>query len=138
RGMTVEKPLVATWERVSGCKTDQEARDFAAALARKRARFAFPDDFNQLVNKLSKRLTEKHDKQTHEGRALRSLREIRVSAQPSWDSNQVELMLWFVKNDGEEDFEGTSWAELLRVWLNLIPARGRFTQIYGQVTSLDE
>ena len=45
RTMTVEKALVAGWTRIPGWETDAELRDFALALARKRSRFAFPDDF---------------------------------------------------------------------------------------------
>lgn len=43
--MTVEKAVVAQWERKEGCLNDQEIRDLGIALTRKRARFAFPDDF---------------------------------------------------------------------------------------------
>lgn len=83
RVMTVEKPVLAEWERQSGCFNDEEIRALGQALARKRARFAFPDDFNEFAKKLQKRLKEKHDKQSDEGEALRALREIRVSAEPS-------------------------------------------------------
>jgi hypothetical protein len=38
RTMTVEKAVVARWDRVAGCLTDGERRDFGRALARKRAR----------------------------------------------------------------------------------------------------
>ena len=77
--------------RMQGMRTDQEARTFAQALARKRARFAFPDDFNCWVKPLSKRFSKKHDSpESPEGAALRSLAEIRVRASPSWDARQVE------------------------------------------------
>ena len=52
RVMTVVKDLVATWKRTPGWITDAEARAFALALSRKRARFAFPDDFSVLAKKL--------------------------------------------------------------------------------------
>ena len=42
RVMTVEKALVAGWNRTPGWEEDAEVRDFASALARKRSRFAFP------------------------------------------------------------------------------------------------
>nr|WP_294523765.1 hypothetical protein [uncultured Rhodopila sp.] len=45
RVMTVEKSVVATWLRTPGWTDDEEIRAFAEALARKAARFAFPDDF---------------------------------------------------------------------------------------------
>jgi hypothetical protein len=80
RTMTVEKAVVAKWSRTPGCHTDDERRRFAQALARKRVRFAFPDDFTVFAERLTSRLVEKHDKQSDEGRELHSLREIRVHA----------------------------------------------------------
>ncbi len=55
RIMTVEKAVVAGWERKQGCQSDQEVRSLAQALARKRIRFAFPDDFTQWAGKLQSR-----------------------------------------------------------------------------------
>jgi len=56
RVMTVEKAMLRGWSRTVGCVTDEERRDFAQAVARKRRRFAFPDDFNRLAAPLQKRL----------------------------------------------------------------------------------
>ena len=67
RTMTVEKAVAANWSRTAGWKTDAEARTIATALARKRARFAFPDDFTRLAKKLQSRLAEKHGKSSPEG-----------------------------------------------------------------------
>jgi hypothetical protein len=55
RTMTVEKAVVAGWNRIPGCTTDVERRDFADALARKRQRFAFPDSFNAGLSKFRAR-----------------------------------------------------------------------------------
>ncbi len=136
RVMTVEKSVVATWRRTPGHDTDYDARVFAQALARKRARFAFPDDFTALARKLQHRLTEKHDKATDEGRGLRALREIRIRATPSWDAPEVELLFWFIRNDTDATFEGKSWADLLPAWLKFVSAEGRFRHVYGQVSTL--
>ncbi len=138
RVMTVEKPLVAGWERTPGWSTDAEGRSFALALARKRVRFAFPDDFTELVKKLQKRLDEKHDRDSVEGRALRALREVRVSAAPSWHEIPCTLTFWFVRKGGDVDFEGKSWGILVESWLKLAPACGRFIKISGQVTTLED
>jgi len=108
------------------------------ALARKRMRFAFPDDFTELTRKLQERLADKHDKATGEGRALRSLREIRVEATPSWDAAQVRICFWFVRHSDDTDFEGKAWADWLALWLTLVPASGRFREIFGQVATLEE
>lgn len=136
RVMTVEKPLAATWARTPGWWSDGEARAFALAISRKRLRFAFPDDFVMAARKLQSRLGDKHEKNTDEGRGLRALREIRVQASPAWNAPRIELFFWFVREDAAPDFEGKSWAELLKAWLNLIPATSRFTVVAGQVVTL--
>lgn len=138
RVMTVEKSVVAKWRRTPSGMSDAEARVFAQALARKRMRFAFPDDFNGLIRKLQERLLGKHHRHTVEGRALRALREIRVQATPAWDADRIELTLLFIRNGngGAVSFEGMNWADLLRDWLRLVPKSGRFTEVDGQVVML--
>ena len=46
-------------------------------------------------------------------------------------------MFWFVRHEDDTDFEGKSWAPLVEAWLKLVPAGGRFTNVQGQVTTLD-
>ncbi len=136
--MTVEKPVVASWHRTPGYRSDSDGRAFAQALARKRVRFAFPDDFTVLAKKLQERFIGKHEKNSAEGRGLRALREIRVQATPAWDAEPVALIFWFIRDaeGGATDFEGKNWADLLREWLRLVPNSGRFTAIDGQVVTL--
>jgi hypothetical protein len=138
RVMTVEKSIVASWKRTPGFTQDADRRAFAQSLARKRVRFAFPDDFTALAKKLQARLGDKHDKNTDEGRGLRALREIRVCASPSWDAASTEIFLWFIRDDADARLDGKSWADLLKDWLKLVPATGRFTSIDGQVATLQE
>jgi hypothetical protein len=138
RTMTVEKAIISGWARTDGLSSDDHVRAFSEALARKRQRHAFPDDFNELVDKLARRVVHKHGKASDEGRALQSLREIRVQASPSWAGTSVSLMFWFIRENVQETFEGKTWAELLESWLRLVPARGRFEMVDGQVTSLDD
>ncbi len=137
RVMTVEKTVVARWTRVPGCRTDDEARGFALALSRKRARMAFPDDFVIFVRKLQLRMSDKHDKDSVEGRGLRALREVRVRAAPSWESDTVELTLYFIRDEGAMEFAGVPWSELLERWLELVPDGGRF-QVEGLVQTLHD
>lgn len=101
RAMTVEKPIVASWTRSAGCHTDAQARQLARTLARKRERFAFPDDLNEQLRPLQRRLTSKHDKDTDEGRALRALRELRLLATPGWldPPALLTLRLYFILNE---------------------------------------
>lgn len=137
RVMTVEKSVVAAWTRTPGCLTDEHTRTFGAALARKRARFAFPDDFNALMKKLQSRMTDKHEKQSEEGRALRALREIRVTASPAWDSERVEIFIWFIRQEADATFEAKTWDTWLKSWLALAPASGRFATVEGAVVTLE-
>lgn len=138
RVMTVEKPVVVGWTRVPGWTTDDEARRFAQALARKRVRPAFPDDFVALVSKLQKRILDKHDRKSPEGAALRSLREIRVSASPHWDAVACHVMFLFIRDTNWPDFEGAPWDAHLESWLALVPEAGRFVRVEGLVTTLED
>lgn len=138
RVMTIEKPTVAKWHRVPGLSGDAEARAFSLALARKRVRFAFPDDFAAFVRNLQNRIADKHHKNSAEGRALRALREIRVQAAASWNDSPVTLTFWFVRHDEDIDFEGKDWSTILQAWLDLVPPDGRFTRVYGQVVTLED
>lgn len=137
RVMTVEKTVATQWARVPGWKADGELRDFGRALARKRIRFAFPDDFVALVRPLEKRLLGKHGKNSPEGRALRDLREIRVAASPSWDETEVLVTIHFIRSDEVPLFEGRRWHEFLEAWLSLILAQGRFKEVQGMVITLE-
>jgi hypothetical protein len=138
RVMTVEKSIAATWKRTPGYTSDDEGRAFALALARKRVRFAFPDDFTQFARKLQSRLIEKHDKQTDEGKGLRALREIRVQASPGWDAESIALMFWFIRDETLDQWEGKNWSALLAAWLKLVPVSDRFASVNGQVITLHD
>jgi len=134
RVMTIEKPVVAKWRRTAGCSTDDESRRFARALARQRERPAFPDDFTELTRKLRDRLRAKHRNDSQEGRALRSLREIRVLAEPDWNSGRVRVTFWFIR-EAQGSSSGLNWADHLATWLQLVPSTRRF-EVDGRVTSL--
>lgn len=64
RVMTVEKAVVADWERVAGAPQDEDVRRLRQALARNRSRVAFPDDFAQFVSQLRRRMSKKHGAQS--------------------------------------------------------------------------
>jgi hypothetical protein len=136
RVMTVEKSILADWTRQTGCADDRTARAFAEALKRKRGRFAFPDDFVEASQALQKRLKDKHDKGSEEGQALRALREIRVTAVPSWNADLVHLHFWFIRNPEQRDFSGKPWDEYLQRWLALFQKTERFAEAEGIVTTL--
>lgn len=125
RTMTVEKAVVAGWDVTPGIRDDSETRQFQRCLARKRSRFAFPDDFNAHIAPLHRRVVEKHGKQSPEGEALRSLIEIRVLAQPSWDADRVNLTFFFVKEeDSPAEFDHRPWDAWCDDWLKIIRTGG--------------
>ena len=64
RVMTVEKAVVADWDRVVGALRDDDARRFRLALMRNRGRVAFPDDFVQMVSELTSEKTSSQDMKT--------------------------------------------------------------------------
>ncbi|MCZ7664823.1 MAG: hypothetical protein M5U22_18730 [Thermoleophilia bacterium] len=139
RTMTLEKTILARWNRRSGCDSDEERRLLARALARKRSRVAFPDDFTRLVAGLRDRIVEKHSKRSSEGEVLRSLREIRVRAAPSWQAPEVEIQFLFIPDDEhQKSVERPDWPHLLDAWLSLVPPQGRFVTVDGFVASLDD
>lgn len=138
RVMTVEKSVVAGWERVTGSPADADARRLSLALARKRARVAFPDDFSTLLRPLSTRLSSKHDKNSGEGRALRALEEVRVLARPSWDAAQVSLIFWFIRPEGVTTFEHQEWDRHLEAWEKLLPCGGRFVVVDATIQTWDD
>lgn len=109
RVMTVEKAVVADWDRVVGAIRDDDVRLFRLALTRNRGRVAFPDDFVQLASELTRRMSRKHDARSDEGHALRALREIRVRAAPSWRADEVALLFLFVRDDTAQTFAGQTW-----------------------------
>jgi hypothetical protein len=125
RIMTVEKSIVARWQRVPGWDTDDEARAFAEAISRKWTRFAFPDDFNN-ATELRKRLTTRHEKNHAGGAHLRALREIRVRAAPSWDDEAVRLAFWFIR-ETEPEGHAPAWDEWVDEWSGLFQESTRFT-----------
>lgn len=138
RVMTVEKAVVAKWKRKPGCATDPEVRQLALTLSRKRARFAFPDDFAAGVSKLRDHLSGKHGKNSDAGRALRGLREIRVRAAPSWDAPLVEIRFYFIRNSDTPDLVNGRWDIHLKAWLEFLESNWRFTLRGGVVQTIDD
>jgi hypothetical protein len=137
--MTIEKPLLTSWQSIRGCQTDNEQRTFAAAVARKFARFAFPDDFVQLMGDFTNLVKRKHGRmQSEEGQALAALREIRVSATPDWSASSIQLHFIFIRHDEQTETAGRSWAHWLTKWLAQIPKSGRYAAVHGVVSSLSE
>ena len=105
RMATIHKSVLARFKRKAGLHSDESRAHFADVLARKFARFAFPDDINEaLFLPLRKRVLKYHkNEENPEGKAFRSLREIRVRAAPSWDApDSVKISFLFVLETKEK------------------------------------
>jgi hypothetical protein len=139
RTMTIEKPVLARWNRVEGCRNDAEMRAFQNALTRKRGRFAFPDEFEEAAKKFHKRFNDRAGKDSPEGHYVDALAEIRVRAVPSWDAAEVELEFLFIKDldpPGEKENEplGSQWPAWQKDWESLFKVGGRFKRVFSTVT----
>jgi hypothetical protein len=138
RVMTLEKTLLADATRKPGCKTTDEQRTLSNALARKRARFAFPDAFVSMMQGFLRFAKDKHGKNSEEGNALRSLREIRVSASPAWiTQGKIQTTICLVK-EKDVRFTKTSWIEILDKWQKKIIATEGFEEPYLWMATLDD
>lgn len=137
RTMSVEKQVVVDWTRIPGWNTDTEIRQLQFSLARKRQRFAFPDDFNELLGDLQKRIQKKHDKHSPEGDALQGLEQIRVLATPSWDSESVDLLFWFVKGEDRNDDTNMIRSQMDKWQEHFVPS-GRFKSAGWVLTTYDD
>jgi hypothetical protein len=135
--MTVEKPLLVSHACTRGCRDDSETRAFARCVARKFSRFAFPDDFNSSVRKLGEVVKAKHDSaESDEGAAFRALREIRVTALPHWQADQIDLFFYFILEGTAEAIGNQSWSHWADLWCSRMKPAGRFRNIGGVVLPL--
>ena len=89
------------------------------------------------AKKIRRRIIDKHGKNSDEGAHIRSLREIRVCAEPSWSSDVVTIDLLFIKNSDPADTE-TKWDLYADLWLSQFDQSGRFRFQQLVVYSLDD
>jgi len=117
RTMTVTKKSLFGATRHTGCITAIDSLKFASALARKRQRFAFPDNFTAAASKFRKNLIAKCSKNGDEGTALRSITEIRVTATPDWNAEAYEVAWDFILADGVSENERIRINNCVTTWM---------------------
>lgn len=96
---TLEKSvLLGMATPVHGCVDDKQREAFAAAVARNRSRFAFPDGMEKVLKPLRRRIRDKRNKDSPEARRIADVMEIRVRRDDhtEWDSPLVEVELIFI------------------------------------------
>jgi hypothetical protein len=139
RVMTVEKATLATRPRTEGWTDEGDLRTFAKALARKRDRFAFPDDFNRLIKPLSERIKDKYGKLSPEGQMTLRVRQIRIRAAPSWGTvGRIEILPIFVIEDGVLVDERSALRQQILSWCARIPASPHYEVLPPLVASRDD
>lgn len=105
RAMSVSKNLLISWKRDRGCTNDDELLEFASSLERFFGRFAFPDAFSDSLRSLRSIVYGKHKKNSDLGRALRSIRELRVYPHENWNNETSVPVTFFLVLEREEDRE---------------------------------
>ncbi|MGW1121785.1 hypothetical protein ACWD5B_32520 [Streptomyces tanashiensis] len=96
RTFTAEKSVLMGQDPIHGVETDEQIRNFAAVVARRFGRFAFPDDLRDSVERLRSKIIGKHARNSDEGAALRQLHQIRAEALPNWSAESIEVILHFI------------------------------------------
>lgn len=118
RIMTVDKSRASNWNLHKGCRTAVEQQKFAQAIARKRNRFAFPDELVELLRTMQRRIVKKHSRNSAEGELLRVLQEIRIAFTPAMEADQISCFVYFIVADEslitqELEEQCTAWIELI-------------------------
>jgi hypothetical protein len=127
---TRPKGLLLRAEQLGGLPGPTERRRFAGQIARHFGRPAYPDEFQESIVKLQKRILDRSDKKSPEGSAVTAIEEIRVLAKPSWDANEVDVVLFFIVPDaplvgidGKTVLDEDAWEEWIRAWQPLVSPR---------------
>lgn len=113
RTMSVSKSLLTTWKRHRGCLDDKDLVRLAKSIEIFFGRFAFPDDFVACVSKFRRSIVGKYGKeQSNFGKAVRSIRELRVLPSPSWIGGDQISIMFIVILEVESDRELKSVEEI--------------------------
>lgn len=98
--MTIHKSVLASLTRLSGFSSDVTRARFSDTLARKHGRFAFPDNFcRHVLEPLKTRIRSGHEKDSDQGKALRSIDAVRAVASPSWEAEEIKVGFRFILAD---------------------------------------
>jgi hypothetical protein len=86
---------------VTGCRDDDEARVFGAAVGRRFSRFPFPDEVADQIAGLTDSIKVKYSRPASPlGQVLRRVLEIRLQASTSWADPECEIQLVVVCQPG--------------------------------------
>lgn len=96
---TVERSVIAGQSSVGKPRSAQERLDFAESVRRYLTRAALPDEIVTVLKPFLKRIQERHDKNSDEGRCLNLVLELRLSADPDLDDPSPALCVLVILNE---------------------------------------
>ncbi|PSJ36283.1 hypothetical protein [Allosphingosinicella deserti] len=137
RVMVIEKPLLAALPpeaRIIGCPSEDDRRRFAEALARKHLRFAFPDDFNKALARISQQVTKRHGKDSPMGNFLGLTDDIRAYS-PDWDAAEPNVLILFVFPEAAAIPDNAQ--KLVDELIDRFVPTGAFKNLRGQAVAYD-
>ena len=140
RVMTVEKSIVLARAPRRGLRNETSQRRFGAGVARTFGRFAFPDDLSMSLKGLVRHIRSNHARDTPGGRALATLKEIRVMGSPSWDAPEIEAFVSFCPATLDEAtslMNEEEWDRLADGWMTRAKPTGVIRSVDGAMIPLD-
>lgn len=118
RIFTVEKAMLAHWERQAGCLDDDQRRSLTETIRRYYGRPALPDPFTKAIDNLRGWFKEKHNAgpppaprgkpaPLHVGACLQGLEMTLARPSPSWLADQIHVDFLLIRSSLEDGiFEG--------------------------------
>ena len=114
RTMSITKDLLMTWERSRGCCSEKQKRGFARAIETFYGRYAFPDDFTDMMRPFRKEVQKalKKGDENLTKMMLNSISELRVTANGRWDGSVPLKISFYGILDGSRDTSSMSRHEV--------------------------
>jgi len=98
---TVERSVLVGAISRGRPRTLQERLHFAETISRYLTRPALPDPINEVLSPFVKRIAEKHDRESAEGRCAHKVAELRVEATPDIDHEEPALNVLMILDEDE-------------------------------------
>lgn len=96
RVTTIERHLLVGATELAWPKTDREQFDLSSAITRHFGRIALPDSVVKVLRPITRRMRERHSKNSNEAAAIARVLSARVEANPSFDDPCPDLRVVFV------------------------------------------
>lgn len=90
---SLERSLLVGKKSLSRPRTASERLHFAETVSRHFTRIALPDPISDVVNRFLRRIRDKHDKNSYEGKCISLIANLRIEANPNLDSESPDLKI---------------------------------------------